>query len=210
MTEPLLSVEGLEVSYPGRRRGDWTAAVRDVSLHVSPGEVLCIIGESGSGKSTVLSAIAGLLPDRARVRGRMHLAGRRGNILAPGADRSGIAGRQVGMVFQNPAASLNPVLSIGAHVAEVIRAHRDLPEPEVRALSIDYLARVGLPDPARRARDFPHQLSGGRNSAWPSPPRLPAARACCWPTNRRPRWTPRCRHRSSTCCWTWSNESASP
>ncbi|WP_121061072.1 nickel ABC transporter ATP-binding protein NikE [Chachezhania antarctica] len=162
MTGTLLTLRDLEIAFPGRRRDAPVQAVRGVSLDVAPGEVLSLIGESGSGKTTVLGAIAGLLPKGTGLRGDMRLDGHAGNLLAPGADRRGIAGREIAMIFQNPGGSLNPVLTIGAHIDEVVQVHHGLSTRAARDRTVDLLNRVGLPDPAVRAQAFPHQLSGGQ------------------------------------------------
>ncbi len=157
MTGPVLSLRDLTIRFaPGAE------AVRSLSLELARGEVLSLIGESGSGKSATLGAIAGLLPRGAHVSGDLRLAGRDGNLLDPGADRRGVAGREIAMVFQNPGGSLNPVLTIGQHLDEVVRAHRGLGPRAARAASVDLLDRVGLPDPAARAETYPHQPSGGQ------------------------------------------------
>ncbi len=161
MTEPVLTLDGLSVRFPGSE-----PAVADLSLTVAPGEVLSLIGESGSGKSTTLHAIAGLLPPEAKVSGDMRLAGRDGNLFAPDMDRQGVAGRQIAMIFQNPGASLNPVLTIGAQLDEVVRAHRAVSRTEARAVTEELLDAVGLPRTGPQAKDwsraYPHQLSGGQ------------------------------------------------
>lgn len=156
----VLALAGLAVAFagPGGRR---VAAVRGVDLTLGRGEVVALIGESGSGKSTILMALAGLLPAAAEVAGSLRLAGVAGDLLAPGADRRGIAGRRIGMVFQNPGASLNPVLAAGGQVAEVLRVHRGLSPAAARAEVLALFARVGIGDAAARAAAFPHQLSGG-------------------------------------------------
>jgi peptide/nickel transport system permease protein len=135
--------------------------VRDVTLGVSAGETLAVVGESGSGKSLAALAVMGLLPDAVRVAGGIaRLAGQ--DVLRldePGLRR--LRGRRVAMVFQDPLSSLNPVHRIGTQVAEALRAHRPLPARAAAAAARALLARVGLPDPARVARAFPHELSGG-------------------------------------------------
>jgi oligopeptide/dipeptide ABC transporter ATP-binding protein len=157
--EPLMTLRGLTVTFPSRRGP--VAAVRGVDLDLMPGRVLSLIGESGSGKSTVLLALAGLLPRTARLGGTLALEGRPGNLLAGGAARHGIAGRVTGMIFQNPSASLNPVLTVGAQIEEVLRAHRDMDARAAREEALALLARVGIGDARRRAEAYPHQLSGG-------------------------------------------------
>ena len=159
--EPVLTLEGLVVRYSGS-----APVVDHVSLGVLPGKVLSVIGESGSGKSTTLLAIAGLLPPDAQVSGDLRLSGRRGNLLAPGSDRRGFAGGEVAMIFQNPAASLNPVIQVGRQLEEVVAVHHRLRQAEARAKAEDLLERVGLRGGGRTAADwaraYPHQLSGGQ------------------------------------------------
>ena len=132
--------------------------VRGVTLHAAPGETLAIVGESGSGKSLTGLAILGLLPPAARViAGSAQVAGQDMLRLREPALRR-LRGTAAAIVFQDPLSSLNPVHRIGHQVAEALRAH-DAPNPA--ATAIDLLARVGIPDPAARARAFPHELSGG-------------------------------------------------
>ncbi|MGY6708271.1 MAG: ABC transporter ATP-binding protein [Rhizobiaceae bacterium] len=154
-----LNLSGLKVSFP-MPVGE-VEAVKGVDLSLTPGRVLAVIGESGSGKSSVLMAIAGLLPPAAKVSGTMTLADLPGDVLAPGPSRKGIAGRRIGMVFQNPSASLNPVLTIGAQIDEVVRTHQPLRGSAVREATLSLLDRVGIGDVKRRAAAYPHHLSGG-------------------------------------------------
>lgn len=161
MTPPLLAIDGLSVRFPGNE-----PALMNLSLTLARGEVLALIGESGSGKSTALNAIAGLLPRTAEVSGDMRLEGRDGNLLSSGAERNGIAGREIAMIFQNPAASLNPVLTIGAQLDEVVGALRGLRGKAARAVTNDLIDAVGLPRTGPQAKNwalaYPHQLSGGQ------------------------------------------------
>ena len=132
--------------------------VRGVTLHAAPGETLAIVGESGSGKSLTGLAILGLLPPAARVTaGSAQVAGH-DMLRLPEPRLRRLRGTAAAIVFQDPLSSLNPVHRIGHQVAEALRAH-DAPNPA--ATAIDLLARVGIPDPAARARAFPHELSGG-------------------------------------------------
>ncbi len=157
---PLLSIQGLSVGFPGR--GGWIEVVRQVSLDIARGEMVGLVGESGSGKSLTALAVLGLLPPAAQV-----LAGK---VLFAGADLlqaderrlQAVRGRQIAMVFQEPMAALNPVYTVGYQVAEAVRAHRAASWREARRRAIELLERVALPDAARRAGSYPHQLSGGQ------------------------------------------------
>jgi peptide/nickel transport system ATP-binding protein len=158
---PALDVRELRVTFGSTsRHGPDVLAVDGVDLWVRRGEVLSLVGESGSGKSTVLLALAGLLPANATVEGEVWLHGR--SIMGlPEGERARIRGRRVGMVFQDPGGSLNPVLSVGSQIDEVLQVHRGLKGREARAMTESLLSRVGVGDPRRRAEAFPHQLSGG-------------------------------------------------
>lgn len=160
----VLSIEGLRVSYAaraGRRE-----VVHDVSFDIGEGEVVALVGESGSGKSTTAHALLGLLPEGGRVDGgAIHLGDVDISGWSPKRLR-GVRGLQVGLVPQDPAASLDPVRPIGVQVGEILRLHRDTDAGErdraaIRARVLELLERVGLDDPALRARQYPHELSGG-------------------------------------------------
>jgi peptide/nickel transport system ATP-binding protein len=147
MTAPLLRITGLAVHYPRATE----PALADVTLEVRRSERLAIVGESGSGKSTLALAIAGLLPPGTRTAGTFD--------WPDGAPR---LGRDIGMVFQDPGSSLNPVLRIGEQIAEVSRRHLGHTWPAAFAHAAELAARVRLPDPPRLVNAFPHQLSGGQ------------------------------------------------
>jgi peptide/nickel transport system ATP-binding protein len=156
----LLDVADLTVRFTRRGRPD-VRAVDGVSFSVSAGETVGLVGESGSGKSVTSLAIMGLLPKRGvAVSGRAEFAGR--DLLGLPADElRDLRGRELSMVFQDPLSALNPVISIGLQVTEVLERHRSMSGREARAEAARLLELVGIPDPARRLREYPHQLSGG-------------------------------------------------
>jgi peptide/nickel transport system ATP-binding protein len=158
MAEPVLSVRGLEVTFVGSGRPK--PAVRGIDFDVFANEVLGIVGESGSGKSVTSLAIAGLLPATARVRGSVRLAG----VEVTTADRESLRqmrGRDVGMIFQDPTTTLNPVLPVGRQVTEGQVAHGEIAARKARGRAVELLREVDIPDPGGRVDQFPHQFSGG-------------------------------------------------
>ncbi len=151
----MLEIDALNLEIAGQ------PVLRDVSLTLAKGEVLGLVGESGSGKSMTALAIMGLLPHGARASGAVRLGGT--DLLAlPEARLCRIRGRRIGMIFQEPMTALNPVMTIGDQVAEVLRIHHALPRREARARARQVLDRVGLPGPRFPLTRFPHQLSGGQ------------------------------------------------
>ncbi|TMR88075.1 ABC transporter ATP-binding protein [Nonomuraea basaltis] len=149
-----LSVEGLTV------RADAVELVRDVSFEIAPGERVGLIGESGSGKSLTALSLMGLLPEGVTASGQATLDGR-DLVGVPERRLKRLRGRELSMVFQEPMTALNPLMRIGAQVAEVMTLHgRSRQEARERALGL--LGRVRLPEPADIARAYPHQLSGGQ------------------------------------------------
>jgi ABC-type dipeptide/oligopeptide/nickel transport system ATPase component len=134
--------------------------LRGVSMSVRRGETLGIVGESGSGKSMTLRAVLGLTPAGSRIGGTMTFDGQDLSALKPEARRR-LLGRRVGVVFQNPMTSLNPVRTIERQMGEAVRYHQKMSRAQARALSADLLDQVGIPNASRRLRDYPHQFSGG-------------------------------------------------
>ncbi len=160
MAHRLLEVEDLSVTFASRGRTS-VPAVDGVSFHVDEGETLGIVGESGSGKSVTALAILGLLPKRGvRIEGRIRLDGRDLRTLDDDTLRD-LRGRDLAMVFQDPMTSLNPVITVGLQVTEVLRRHRGMDKEQASAEAESLLRRVGIPDPGRRLGEYPHQLSGG-------------------------------------------------
>ncbi len=160
MSEPLLSVRDLEVVFTDLH-GRTTRAVDGVSLDVLPGQTIGIVGESGCGKSVTSLAVLGLLPPRgAEVSGSVRLDGRELLGLPEDALRD-IRGRDIAMVFQDPMTSLNPVLTIGRQLTEVLERHENLRGDAAKDAAAAALDRVGIQDARRRLREYPHQLSGG-------------------------------------------------
>ncbi|MFF3949057.1 dipeptide ABC transporter ATP-binding protein [Streptomyces sp. NPDC001902] len=156
---PLLEIRGLTVSYD--TRGGPVPAVRGVDLDVLPGEVVAVVGESGSGKSTTAHAITRLLAANGRIEAGAVRFGRHDLTTLPEAELRRVRGARIGLVPQDPSVSLNPVKRIGEQVAEVLRIHGLATRRTAPSEAIAVLGRAGLPDPAVRARQYPHELSGG-------------------------------------------------
>jgi len=160
MTEPLLSVGDLRVTFSRRGRRP-LHAVDGVSFDVEPGQTIGLVGESGCGKSVTSLAILGLLPRRGvQVSGSVRFGGRELLKLSD-AELREIRGRDVAMVFQDPMTSLNPVLTVGRQITEVLQRHFGKKGAEAEREAVSLLDAVGIPAARRRVRDYPHQLSGG-------------------------------------------------
>ncbi len=158
MNDPVLSIENLDVTFTGER---FVPAVRAVSLSLAPGRVLCIIGESGSGKSVTLQAVMRLLPPGGtRYGGRIMACGQDVLALRQAALRA-LRGQKVSMIFQEPMSALDPVYSIGGMIGEVLRMRQGIGRAAARARAIEALELVQVPDAARRVDAYPHELSGG-------------------------------------------------
>ncbi|MER6158220.1 ABC transporter ATP-binding protein [Streptomyces sp. NPDC001868] len=157
--EPLLEVRSLSVSY--RTRGGTVRAVRGVDLDVWPGQVTAVVGESGSGKSTTAHAIMRLLAANGGIDAGTVRFGRHDLTALSERELRTVRGAQIGLVPQDPTVSLNPVKRVGEQVAEVLRIHRLATRRAAGSEAIAILDRAGLPDAATRARQYPHELSGG-------------------------------------------------
>ena len=159
MSEPILEVRDLHVEIPLTR--GTVRAVDGASFTVAPGEAMGLVGESGSGKSMTLRAILGLLPHPAGIAG--------GEILYEGADLvtmpakklQDLRGKEISMIFQEPMTALNPVMRVGDQIAEGPLAHLRMGKSASQERALELMRQVGIPDPERRARAFPHELSGG-------------------------------------------------
>jgi ABC-type dipeptide/oligopeptide/nickel transport system ATPase component len=155
----ILSVEGLSIGF--RTDAGFAQVVHDVSFHVDRGKTLCVVGESGSGKSVTCQAILGLLPRNGR-----RTAGRvlfEGHDLCAMSEREleSIRGKGIGMVFQDPLGSLNPVHTVGSQLRETLKLHTGLDAAGRRSRAVALLRLVGIPEPERRLDAYAHQLSGG-------------------------------------------------
>jgi len=160
MSSAVLSIRNLSVALPSG--GDRAHAVHNVSLEIAAGQTLCVVGESGSGKSVMATTVMGLLDKALRPdAGQVLLKGESLLDAAPARLRQ-LRGQAMGMVFQEPMTALNPVMSCGDQVDELLATHTDWPAAQRRAEILRVFERVKLPDPERMLRSFPHQLSGGQ------------------------------------------------
>ena len=157
--QSLLEVRGLEVTF--ETSGGTLRAVDGVSYDIAPGRTLGVVGESGGGKSMTALAILRLVPEQGRITA--------GRVALDGVDLTGLSeagmeavrGDRIAMIFQEPMTSLNPVVTIGEQIAEVYLIHRKASRKEALGEAVELLAKVRIPDPAARAMDYPHRLSGG-------------------------------------------------
>jgi oligopeptide/dipeptide ABC transporter ATP-binding protein len=157
---PLLSVRDLSVSFA--TDGGRLLAVDRASFEVPRGRTVALVGESGCGKSVTAQAIMRLLPSPpARVESGEILLEDKDLLKLPEREMRAVRGGRIGMIFQEPMTSLNPVYTVGFQIAEAIRLHRDVSRREAKKLAVEGLARVGFPEPARRVESYPHELSGG-------------------------------------------------
>ena len=158
MTSPILSVRDLNVSFPSEAgRVD---AVRGVNFDIFPGKTLGIVGESGSGKSVTSLAVMGLLPRYASITGSVKLGGEE-LIGLSDSQMSKFRGKDIGMIFQDPLSALTPVFDVGTQIVEALQAHDKISDKAAWARAVELLDLVGIPNPERRAKAFPHEFSGG-------------------------------------------------
>ncbi|HZY53181.1 MAG TPA: ABC transporter ATP-binding protein [Reyranella sp.] len=155
---PILSIQGVSVTLPTPR--GLLRAVDGVDLTLPAGRTLGVVGESGCGKTMLSRAILQLLPKRAALKGRVMFDGRDLASL-PAEELRRLRGPELAVVFQDPMTSLNPVLTIGTQIIETLQAHLGLDAANATRRAIELLAEVGIPAPAQRLRQYPHQLSGG-------------------------------------------------
>ena len=159
MTQPVLSVRDLRVEFVTRR--GVLKAIDGVSFDIAPGEVLGVVGESGAGKSVTGSAVIGLIDPPGRIAGgEVWLSEQRIDNLSPEEMRR-IRGKRIGMIFQDPLTSLNPLYRVGEQLVETIQTHTDLSAAAARRRAIELLTEVGIPAPERRIDGYPHEFSGG-------------------------------------------------
>ncbi len=159
MTEPVLSVRNLQVEFATRRAT--LRAIDGVSFDIAKGEVLGVVGESGAGKSVTGLAVIGLIDPPGQITGgEIYLSGTRIDHLPPEETRR-IRGKRIGMIFQDPLTSLNPLYRIGDQIVETVKTHLNLSDSAARKRAIDLLAEVGIPAPEKRIDAYPHEFSGG-------------------------------------------------
>ena len=158
MIAPVLSLKDLAVSF--KTPNGTVQAVRGVDIDVAPGEMVGVVGESGSGKSVTFLGILGLLPNSAMITGSATVEG----VELVGATNKvmrGVRGKKIAMIFQDPLSALNPVYRVGYQVAEMIQAHQEVSRSEALTRAVELLDIVGIPQPKVRARQYPHEFSGG-------------------------------------------------
>jgi oligopeptide/dipeptide ABC transporter ATP-binding protein len=155
---PVLEVEDLCVTF--RTESGTVSAVDHVQLSLDQGEIVGVVGESGCGKSVTAMSLAGLLPSSAEVTGSVRLRGT-DLVGAPEPVLRKVRGQEIAYIFQEPMTSLNPVLTVGRQIAEVLQVHESISGKDARRRAVELLSLVGIPSPEKRLDNFPHQLSGG-------------------------------------------------
>src|SRR5580698_5942232 len=154
-----LSVEGLSVEF--RTRSGIVRALDNVSFAVEKGETIALVGESGSGKSVTAYAVMGILDPAGKVSAGRAMLGGLDLLAATSSQLAEVRGREIAMIFQNPRTALNPIRPVGRQIADVLIRHGNVPRAEAPARAIDMLRAVGITDPARRAKAYPFEMSGG-------------------------------------------------
>ncbi len=157
MISPLLTIENLTVTFNHQQK-----VVDGISFAIYPGETFALVGESGSGKSITALSVLRLLPNNAALDARAITLNGDNLLHHSEAELCTIRGRRIGLIFQDPMSSLNPVMTLGKQIAEVINLHFSLPKQAVRQRVLELLRQVEIPNPERRINDYPHQLSGGQ------------------------------------------------
>lgn len=158
--EVLLKVDELRTEFFSSKKSSVTA-VDKVSFDIYKGEILGLVGESGCGKSVTSSSIMRLLPRNGKIVGGQILFEGRDLAQLSAKDMLNIRGNEISMIFQDPMTSLDPVFTIGSQILEVINAHQNLPQEEARKYALDVLRLVGIPEPEKRMKSYPHEFSGG-------------------------------------------------
>ncbi|MGY6276555.1 ABC transporter ATP-binding protein [Methylomonas sp. MgM2] len=156
MANNLLKIEGLNVAFGSNK------AVNDISFHINPGETFALVGESGSGKSITALSVLRLLPNAAKMRAQSITLQDSELTKIPEIEFCKLRGQRIGLIFQDPMSSLNPVMTIGEQIAEVLQLHFELTQREVKQRVLELIKQVEIPDPERRVNEYPHQLSGGQ------------------------------------------------
>ncbi len=158
MTQPVLRIRDLHVAFP--TDDGLVRAVRDVTFNVNPGEIVAVVGESGSGKSVMALAVMRLHAKSAKISGSIEFEGPELLDLTEREMRS-VRGNDVVMIFQDPMTALNPVFTIGAQISEMIRIHNSVSKSAAMKRAVELLDLVGVPEPQRRVKQYPHEYSGG-------------------------------------------------
>jgi len=203
---PIVDVENLTVDFHGGPKP--LRAVAGVDLTLRPGEVLALLGESGSGKSVTLRALMRLLPERRAVIG--------GNVTVDGHDVRALSrrdltayrGRTIAMIFQEPGLALDPVYRVGDQITEAVIRHEGISRSAARDRALKLFERVRIPSAAKRLDNYAHEMSGGMRQRAMIALALACRPRCCSPTSRPPRSTPPCRSRCCCCCANCSASSA--
>ncbi|MGB7076228.1 MAG: ABC transporter ATP-binding protein, partial [Xanthobacteraceae bacterium] len=156
---PALSVEGLSVQF--RTRSGLVHALDNVSFNVAKGETIALVGESGSGKSVTAYAVMGILDPAGRITGGRAMLGDMDLLAATPRQLAEVRGRKIAMIFQNPRTALNPIRPVGRQIGDVLIRHGGVARRSAPAHAVEMLRAVGITDPARRAKAYPFEMSGG-------------------------------------------------